>query len=152
MTEELTEQFNNIYTNDGGFYGVLEEIEDKLHIGRVTRKGNGLYQITTGGCSDDEEILYSLMSFLSRFGRNHYVGKLRGGVFYFAEHLECLTGAFEIIEKLPDKETCNPKICCWCKYSHNGKRDPGDPARGITLCDGCRYNEKFGHIEIKVRW
>lgn len=151
MTEELTEHFNNIYTNGGGFYGVLEEIEDKLHIGRVTKKGNGLYQITTGGWSDDEELLYSLMSFLSRFGRNHYVGKLRGGAFYFAEHLECLTGAFEIIEKLPDKETCNPKICKWCKYSNNGKRDPGDPARGITRCDGCRYNEEFEHIEIKIR-
>ena len=90
MTEELTEHFNNIYT--------------KLHIGRVTRKGNGLYQITTGGWSDDEEIL------------------------------------------------CNPIICRWCKYSNNGKRDPGDPARGITLCDGCRYNKEFEHIEIKVRW
>lgn len=56
---------------------------------------------------------------------------------------------FEIIEKLSDKETCNPKICCWCKYSNNGMRDP---ARSITMCDGCRYNEEFEHIEIKVRW
>lgn len=29
MNEELTEHFNNIYTNGGGFYGVIEEIEDK---------------------------------------------------------------------------------------------------------------------------
>lgn len=44
---------------------------------------------------------------------------------------------------LPDKETCNPKICKWCKYSSNGRRDP---ARSITLCDGCRYNEEFEHM------
>jgi hypothetical protein len=49
----------------------------------------------------------------------------------------------EDVEKLPDRETCNPKICRWCKYSNNGMRDP---ARSITLCDGCRYNEEFEHI------
>jgi len=38
MTEKWTEHFNNIYTNGGGFYGVIEEIEDKLHLGRVTRR------------------------------------------------------------------------------------------------------------------
>lgn len=54
-----------------------------------------------------------------------------------------------IEEKLSDEDTCNPKICMWCKYSNNGKRDP---ARSITLCDGCRYNEKFEHIQIKIRW
>lgn len=46
-------------------------------------------------------------------------------------------------ERLSDKETCNPKICKWCKYSTNGKRDP---ARSISMCDGCRYNEEFEHI------
>lgn len=44
---------------------------------------------------------------------------------------------------LPDKETCNPKICKWCKYNTNGKRDP---ARSISMCDGCRYNEEFEHL------
>ena len=46
----------------------------------------------------------------------------------------------KICKTLSDKETCNPKICRWCKYSNNGKRDP---ARSITMCDGCRYNEEF---------
>ena len=90
MTEELTEHFNNIYTNGGGFYGVLEEIEDKLHIGRVTKKGNGLYQITTGGWSDDEELLDVLTSPMVKF-HYHHVGYLVGGHFYFAEEktFEC---------------------------------------------------------------
>ena len=55
---------------------------------------------------------------------------------------------FDLFERgemryVPDKETCNPKICCWCKYSSNGMRDP---ARSITMCDGCRYNEEFEHL------
>ena len=142
LTEKLTAHFDNIYRNGGGFIGVLEEVEARLHIGRVIKKEKGLYLITTGGWSDDEEILLSLTSFLSMFGYKHYVGKLRGGAFYFAEQMES-TGAFEIIEKLPDKETCNPKICHWCKYSSNGRRDP---ARSISMCDGCRYNEEFEHM------
>ena len=51
-------------------------------------------------------------------------------------------------EILTDDETCNPKICHWCKYSDNGKRNAG---RSITMCDGCRYNKEFEHIPIVVR-
>ena len=61
---------------------------------------------------------------------------------------------FDLFEKgemryVPDKDTCNPKICKWCKYSNNGKRDP---TPSISMCDGCRYNEEFEHIQIKIRW
>lgn len=142
MRTDKTEYYNKIY-QERGFQGVIRQVELDLHIGRIQWKPNGIVKISTGGGSDDEEILLSLTSFLSRFGHNHYVGELRGGAFYFAEHLECSTGAFEIIEKLPDKETCNPKICRWCKYSSNGMRDP---ARSISMCDGCRYNEEFEHL------
>jgi len=45
-------------------------------------------------------------------------------------------------QKLSDKDTCNPKICKWCKYSTDRKRDP--------LCSVvwgvCRYNEEFEHL------
>lgn len=58
-------------------------------------------------------------------------------------------GDIMIEQKLSDRDTCNPKICMWCKYSNNGKRDP---TPSISMCDGCRYNEEFEHIEIKVRW
>lgn len=138
----LIEFYNRVY-QEKGYHGIIRALKRDLEFGDINFPSGNLLQVTTGGWSDDEEILLSLTSFLSRFGYNHYVGKLRGGAFYFAEHLECSTGAFEIIEKLPDKETCNPKICKWCKYSSNGMRNP---ARSISMCDGCRYNEEFEHI------
>lgn len=138
---DLIKLYNKIYI-EKGYNGITRALKRDLEFGEITFLSDNLIRVTTGGWSDDEEILLSLTSFLSRFGHNHYVGKLRGGAFYFAEQMES-TRDFEIIEKLPDKETCNPKICRWCKYSSNGKRNP---ARSITMCDGCRYNEEFEHL------
>ena len=137
----LIKFYNRVYQEEG-YNGIIRALKQGLEFGEITFLSDNLLQVTTGGWSDDEEILLSLTSFESMFGHNHYIGELRGGAFYFAEQMES-TSAFEIIEKLPDKETCNPKICKWCKYSNNGIRDP---ARSITLCDGCRYNEEFEHI------
>ncbi|RAP49260.1 MAG: hypothetical protein BZ138_07970 [Methanosphaera sp. rholeuAM270] len=139
--DDMTEFYNKIY-QEKGYHGVIRTVEGQLHLGRVTKKADGLYCITTGGWSEDEEIINSLRDIFSKFGQFHYVGNIRGGAFYFSEHMECTTGAFEIVETLPDRETCNPEICKYCKYSNNGKRDP---ARSITMCDGCRYNEEFKH-------
>lgn len=136
MKDKLTEHFNSIYASEG-FYGVIEEVDSKLEYGSVEDKGDGLFCVTTGGWSDDEEILDSLTSFLSIFGYKHYVGRLRGGAYYFYEER---FGDWEIQKVLSDKETCNPQICKVCEYSSNGKRDA---ARSITMCDGCRYNEEF---------
>lgn len=139
--DSLIKLYNKIYI-EKGYHGIIRALKRDLEFGDINFPSDNLLQVTTGGWIDDEDVLSSLTSFNSMFGYNHYVGKLRGGVFYFAEQMES-TSAFEIIKKLPDIETCNPKICRWCKYSSNGKRNP---ARSITLCDGCRYNEEFEHI------
>jgi hypothetical protein len=139
--DSLIKLYNKIYI-EKGYHGIIRALKRDLEFGDINFPSDNLLKVTTGGWSDDEDVLSSLTSFNSMFGYNHYVGKLRGGVFYFAEQMES-TSDFEIIEKLHDKETCNPKICKWCKYSSNGKRDP---ARSITMCDGCRYNEEFEHI------
>lgn len=151
MTEKIDEEiveiekYNKIY-NEKGFTGIIQTLEGQLHIGKITWKPNGIVCITTGGWSDDEEIIHNLLHILSQFGHNHYLGFVVGGAYYFSEERDC--GYVAIQKELSDDETCNPKICQWCNYSSNGKRDP---ARSITLCDGCRYNEEFEHIEIKVR-
>ena len=141
------EYYNQIYATHG-FQGVIQAVENELHIGRVIRKPNQIVCITTGGWSEDEEIIDTIIDILSKFGQFHYIGNIRGGAYYFAEHMECTEGTFEIVEALSDDETRNPKICKWCKHTFIGKRDPG---HSITLCDGCRYNEEFEHIPIKIR-
>ena len=84
MDDVLIEVFNTIY-DKYGFDGVLEEIKGRLLYGTVTKKDDDLYRISTGGWSDDEEILHSLTSLPSKFGYFHYVGVLRGGAYYFSE-------------------------------------------------------------------
>ena len=135
MVDEVA-HINNFYEK-GGFPRVIEYVEAELHLGRVTKKEDGLYKITTGGWSEDEELIYALIDFLSFF-RPHYVGYLCGGAYYFSE--ERYDGDCEIQKVLSDKETCNPQICEVCEYSSKGKRDA---ARSITMCDGCRYNQDF---------
>jgi len=76
--------FNYIYDNYG-FYGVLDDVKEKLVYGEVTKRDDGLYSISTGGFSDDEHLIHNLTHLLCRFGSNHYVGYLRGGCFYFSE-------------------------------------------------------------------
>lgn len=139
IDDELTkvEKYNKIYS-EKGFDGVIQTLEDKLHLGRITWKPNGIVCITTGGWSDDEEIIHNLTHMLSLFGNKHYIGDMRGGAYYFAEKAYELN--YEIVLYLSDAESCNPKICQWCKYSTKGKRDA---ARSITMCDGCRYNGEF---------
>lgn len=83
MDRKLIEIFNFIY-DEYGFYAVIDEVKDRLKYGMVTDTNDGLYRITTGGYSEDETILHSLIHLLSRFGHNHYVGYLRGGAFYFS--------------------------------------------------------------------
>lgn len=147
MNEDLVKHYNKVY-QEKGYHGVIRRLKDDLEYGDISFPSDNILRVTTAGWSDDEEILDSFTYFTSRFGHFHYIGKIRGGAFYFAEHLECSNGAFEIVERLPDDETCNPKICKWCKYSDNGKRNAN---RSITMCDGCRYNEEFEHINIEER-
>ena len=143
MVDEVA-HINNFYEKEG-FFGVIEYVEAELQLGRVTKKEDGLYKITTGGWSEDEELIYNLIDFLSFF-RPHYVGYLCGGAYYFSE--ERYDNDWEIQKALSDKETCNPRICEVCEYSSNGKRDA---ARSITMCDGCRYNESFEHKTIQSK-
>ena len=100
MSDELelnmTNYFNKKY-KEIGFYKMLDEIEAKLEYGHVTKKDDGLYCITTGGWSEDEQLIDDLIHFSSVFGYNHYVGYLRGGAYYFAFRND---DNFEIIQKL----------------------------------------------------
>ena len=82
-----------MYYTYGG-YGI-DKVEEKLELGEVTKKDTGLYCITTGGWSEDEFLIDALISFLSFF-RNHYVGFLCGGAYYFAFRND---DNFEIIQK-----------------------------------------------------
>ena len=75
---------NSIYSEQG-FIGLINSVENLLTYGKVTNKGDGIYCITTAGYSDDEELCRNLISITSDFGRYHYIGYLRGGVFYFSE-------------------------------------------------------------------
>ena len=63
MDRKLIEIFNFIY-DEYGFYGVIDEVKDRLKYGTVTDTNDGLYRITTGGYSEDEIILHSLIHLL----------------------------------------------------------------------------------------
>ena len=75
-------ELNKIYEKEG-FDGIIDEVEDTLKYGNVTKK-NGLYCITTGGWSEDEFLVNSLISPLSKF-HYHYCGYIVGGAFYFVK-------------------------------------------------------------------
>ena len=83
--EALYELFNRIYDKEG-FDGVIQEVEDRLDYGEIHQQDDELYYITTGGWSDDEHLLNQLTYILSKFGHKHYVGQLRGGIYYFAKN------------------------------------------------------------------
>ena len=83
LIDNLTLRVINIIYDEDGFHAALNEIERRLEYGEV-KKINGLYRITTGGWSDDEALLHSLCSLLSKF-RKHYCGYIRGGAYYFCE-------------------------------------------------------------------
>ena len=83
MTDNiLIDIFNMIY-DKYGFHDVIQEVEDRLQYGTVT-KINGLYRISTAGHSNDEDICHALINILCRFNK-HYCGYIRGGAFYFSE-------------------------------------------------------------------
>ena len=90
-TEEYTDELdygfalNKIYDKKG-FQGIIEYVKDELEYGDVTIK-HGVYCITTGGWSEDEFLIHSLISPVSKF-HYHYCGYLVGGAFYFVEDRE----------------------------------------------------------------
>lgn len=75
----------NIIYEEKGFDGVIEYSRQKLYDYGVVKEKNGLVMMATGGWIDNEEYLYCLNHLLSNFGRNHYVGYLRGGAFYYSK-------------------------------------------------------------------
>lgn len=72
---------NTIYTKHG-FYAVLNEVESRLTYGKIRKQDDGLYEITTGGWSEDEQLVHALINPASKF-HYHYIGYLVGGAFYF---------------------------------------------------------------------
>lgn len=75
----------NIIYKEKGFDGVIEYSRQKLYDYGVVKEKNGLVMMATGSWSDNEDYLYCLNHLLSNFGRNHYVGYLRGGAFYYSK-------------------------------------------------------------------
>lgn len=75
----------NIIYKEKGFDGVIEYSRQKLYDYGVVKEKNGLVMMATGGWSDNEDYLYCLNHLLSNFGRNHYVGYLRWGAFYYSK-------------------------------------------------------------------
>lgn len=80
----LIYSFNETY-KEKGFKGIIDKMEDLLQYGEITQEQEQLWRITTGGFSEDEQLLHQLVCILSDFSRNHYVGYLRGGAYYFHE-------------------------------------------------------------------
>ena len=81
-------ELNKIYDKKG-FQGIIETVKNNLEYGNVTEK-NGLYCITTGGWSEDEHIIHSLISPVSKF-HYHYCGYIVGGAFFFCENKDDTT-------------------------------------------------------------
>lgn len=75
----------NIIYEEKGFDGVIEYSRQKLYNYGTIKEKNSLVMMATGGWSDNEDYLYCLNHLLSNFGRNHYVGYLRGGAFYYSK-------------------------------------------------------------------
>lgn len=75
----------NIIYEEKGFDGVIGYSRQKLYDYGAVKEKNGLVMMVTGGWSDNEDYLYCLNHLLSNFGRNHYVGYLRGGAFYYSK-------------------------------------------------------------------
>ena len=77
----LVDIINTIYTKYG-FQAVLNEVESRLTYGKIRKQDDGLYEITTGGWSEDEHLVHALINPASR-SHYHYIGYLTGGAFYF---------------------------------------------------------------------
>ena len=96
LADNLILRMINIIYVENGFHAALDEIERRLEYGRV-KKINGLYRITTGGWSDDEALLNSLCSILSKV-RKHYCGYIKGGAYYFCEEPYANVEMMRVIE------------------------------------------------------
>lgn len=81
----LVDKFNDIY-DKSGFDCVVACVADNLQYGYIERKTDDLIKITTGGWSNDEHLIHSLISIPCMFGYKHYVGYLRGGAYYFSRY------------------------------------------------------------------
>lgn len=96
LIDNLILRMINIIYDEDGFQAALNEIERRLEYGKV-KKINGLYRITTGGWSDDEALLHSLCSLLSKL-RKHYCGYIKGGAYYFCEEPYANVEMMRVIE------------------------------------------------------
>ena len=79
-----------------GFHAVMKYIKGNLHYGKVKQLTPHLYRITTGGWSDDEDIIKNLIGLTSPI-RKHFIGYITGGAYYFSETGD--TSQYEIKEK-----------------------------------------------------
>lgn len=96
--EEITNLFNNRYQNEGfeGCIDLLEELIDEPY-GNVYRYDDGLVQFTTGGWSDNESLIHSIVGVLTNiFSWKHYIGWTVGGSYWFVKEK---MGIYVLIEK-----------------------------------------------------
>lgn len=90
----------NLIYEEKGFNGIIEYSKQKLSTCGTVQQKNGLVMMATGGWSDNEDYLYCLNHVLSNFGRNHYVGYLLGGAFYYSK--DKYDSKFEIMKIMRD--------------------------------------------------
>ena len=78
----LVNIINMVYKTEG-FRGVIDEVGNRLEYGTVLTR-NDLVRISTGGYSEDELLLHSLIRPDCMMSK-HYCGYIRGGAFYFCK-------------------------------------------------------------------
>ena len=72
---------NTVYDKEG-FLAVLKIISDDLEFGTVTETEKDIYEITTGGWSEDERTVKHLL-YPTCKSKHHYIGYITGGAYYF---------------------------------------------------------------------
>ena len=84
LTDQVQiQEFNSLYKK-GGFDAVIEHCKYALKYDGVKEEKDGIVCMVTSGWSENEWLIYNLNHFMSEFGRNHYIGSLRGGAFYYS--------------------------------------------------------------------
>ena len=99
-------ELNKIYDN-GGFYDVIEAVKHELEYGTVTNPYQLVYCINTGGWSEDEQLLSNLTHMASLFRYNHFVGHVRGEVYYFDYNMKYAEYSYMIIPYSIDEIKAN---------------------------------------------